>query len=60
MVKYRQKVKGGDAMEIEKSDLEWLLMFLVGLASLIIQLKAQVKQKPRLKRKKRKAKKRKR
>ena len=29
MVKYRQKVKGGDAMEIEKSDLEWLVMLIV-------------------------------
>ena len=41
-------------MEIDKSDVEWLLMFLVGLASLIIQLKTQVKQKPRKKPKKRK------
>lgn len=43
-------------MEIEKSDVEWLLMFLVGLASLIIQVKTQVKQKPREKRKKHKRK----
>lgn len=56
MLKSRQKVKGGDAMEIEKSDVEWLLMFLVGLASLIIQVKTQVKQKPREKRKKHKRK----